>query len=90
MCVDLDWTVELALRDDAVEGCVLGLLDRAAEDDEQIDIAGVGREVVTDSCSVAVAPAEIVAADARRERHLEEVDQTAQEVVDVFNPGGGT
>jgi hypothetical protein len=37
--VDLDWTVELALRDDAVEGCVLGLLDRAAKDDEQIDIA---------------------------------------------------
>jgi hypothetical protein len=75
MCVNLDWTGGLALRDEMLKGCVLSLCSGATEDDEEIDITGVGRSVVTNSRSVTVAPTEIVAANACWKRFLEEGDQ---------------
>src|SRR5205807_10222470 len=59
MCIQRDRTNELACPQQALEGRALGLLDSATEDDEQIDITGVGGAVVTNSGSVAEAPAKI-------------------------------
>src|SRR5438067_1663552 len=69
MRIKRERTDEPVRRDETLEGSVLGFFDCATEDNEQINVTGVGGAVMTDSCTIAVASAEVVAADARGERH---------------------